>query len=63
MSDTLGKDDKWTFYQDPKNDWRWKRQSTNNKLVGASTEGYKNKKDCLDNAVRHGYVLPANQVS
>lgn len=49
-------EDTWEFYKDAKKEWRWKRTSSNGKEVGASTEGYKNKKDCVSNAKRHGYV-------
>ncbi len=47
--------DKWEFYKDKKNEWRWRRTATNGKIVGASAEGYKNKSDCIANAVRNGY--------
>lgn len=48
--------DKWTFAKDDKAEWRWSRKAPNGQIVGASTEGYKNKKDCVDNAVRNGYI-------
>ena len=47
--------DKWEFYKDSKNEWRWKRIAPNGKIVGASTEGYKNKSDCEANARRNGW--------
>lgn len=47
--------DKWEFYKDSKGDWRWKRIAPNGKIVGASTEGYKNKASCIANAIRNGY--------
>ncbi|MDD7887108.1 DUF1508 domain-containing protein [Flavivirga sp. 57AJ16] len=47
--------DKWEIYQDSKKEWRWKRTAPNGKTVGASTEGYKNKSDCIANAKRNGY--------
>lgn len=47
--------DKWEFYKDSKSEWRWTRTASNGKIVGASTEGYKNKQDCIDNAKRNGY--------
>lgn len=34
------------------NEWRWKRVSTNGRIVGASTEGYKRKIDAMENAYR-----------
>jgi uncharacterized protein YegP (UPF0339 family) len=47
--------DKWEFYKDDKEEWRWKRTAPNGKQVGASSEGYQNKSDCIENAKRHGY--------
>ena len=49
--------DKWEFYQDSKKEWRWKRTAPNGKKVGASTEGYVNKSDCIANARRNGYIV------
>ncbi|MFD2586141.1 YegP family protein [Croceitalea marina] len=48
--------DKWEFYKDKKKEWRWRRTAPNGDIVGASTEGYKNKSDCIANAKRNGYV-------
>ena len=56
--DKLGKDDIWEFYKDNnprKAEWRWRRTAPNGRIVGASTEGYHNKTDCIDNAIRNGY--------
>ncbi|MGK0188577.1 MAG: hypothetical protein ACI9R3_004388 [Verrucomicrobiales bacterium] len=47
-------DDKWHFYQDKKREWRWKRVARNGRIVGSSSEGYKNRSDCIDNARRNG---------
>ena len=52
----LGSNDKWTFYKDKANENRWRRTSKNGKIVGASTEGYKSKGDCQENAQRNGYM-------
>jgi uncharacterized protein YegP (UPF0339 family) len=48
-------DDKWEFYKDKAGEWRWHRTASNGKIVGASTEGYKNKSDCEENARRNGW--------
>ncbi len=48
--------DKWEFYKDPSEEWRWRRTASNGRIVGASTQGYKHKQDCVDNAIRNGYV-------
>ena len=48
--------DTWKFYQDAKGEWRWTRTAANGKVVGASTEGYKNRSDCVANAKRNGYT-------
>lgn len=47
--------DKWEFYQDERGEWRWRRIASNGRIVGASTQGYVNKSDCIENARRHGY--------
>jgi len=51
----IGNLDKWEFYKDSKEEWRWRRIASNGKIVGASTEGYKNKQNCINNAKRNGY--------
>ncbi len=40
--------------------WRWRVTASNGKIVGASTESYKNKKDCIDNAMKLGTFLNAH---
>jgi uncharacterized protein YegP (UPF0339 family) len=47
--------DRWEFYQDKQNDWRWRRKAVNGRIVGASSEGYRNRTDCVDNATRNGF--------
>jgi len=47
--------DKWEFYKDHENKWRWRRTAPNGNIVGASTEGYVNKADCEGNARRNGW--------
>ena len=47
--------DKWKFYKDAENQWRWQRTAPNGNIIGASTEGYKNKTDCVGNARRNGW--------
>jgi uncharacterized protein YegP (UPF0339 family) len=47
--------DRWEFYKDAKSEWRWRRVAGNNRIVGASSEGYKNRGDCVANAGRNGY--------
>ena len=47
--------DTWTFYQDKNDEWRWRRTAPNGDIVAASTEGYKNRADCVANARRNGY--------
>lgn len=48
-------EDKWEIYKDAKGEWRWRRTASNGRVVGAATEGYKNRLDCVANAKRHGY--------
>ena len=49
--------DRWTFYKDAAEEWRWKRVAPNNEVVGASSEGYINRVDCLVNAERNGMPI------
>ena len=49
--------DKWEFYKDAEEHWRWRRTSPNGNIIGAATEGYTNKADCRGNAfVTNGRV-------
>lgn len=45
-----------TFYKDNTKDWRWVQKAPNHEIVGASTEGYKNFQDALDNFERQQAV-------
>ncbi|MCV2886618.1 DUF1508 domain-containing protein [Aestuariibacter sp. AA17] len=49
------KKDRWEVYADNDNKWRWHRVARNGKVVGAATEGYANKADCINNMRRNGY--------
>jgi uncharacterized protein YegP (UPF0339 family) len=51
----IGLNDKWQIYKDNKDEFRWKRTAPNGVIVGASTESYKNKADCISNATRNGF--------
>lgn len=44
--------DKIQPYKDEAGEWRWTRTAPNNEEVGASTEGYANWQDCMDNLER-----------
>jgi len=46
--------DKWEVYKDKKGEYRWRCHSRNGNIVGAATEGYVKKADCVSNAQRHG---------
>lgn len=48
--------DKWEFYQDPAGKWRWRRTASNGRVTGASTQGYANRVDCVENARKSGYT-------
>lgn len=50
--------DKWEFYKDARGENRWRATAPNGKIVGASSEGYKSKPDCVKNAERMGYKKP-----
>lgn len=47
--------DRWKFYIDMTNEWRWKRIAPNERVVGASPQGYVTKNSCIENARRNGY--------
>ena len=50
--------DKVEIYKDSNGYYRWRRTATNGKIVGASTEGYVKKSDCIDNANRNMVKVP-----
>jgi uncharacterized protein YegP (UPF0339 family) len=56
MSSLFSTPDKWEFYKDRKGEWRWRRIAGNGREVGASTQGYVNRVDCVENARRNGYT-------
>lgn len=45
--------DKIEYYKDKAREWRWRRIAPNGEIVGSSSEGYKNKTECLNNAHRN----------
>ena len=45
-------DVKTEYYEDKKGEWRWRKTASNGEIIGASSEGYVNKKDCQSNANR-----------
>ncbi len=48
--------DRWLFYEDMGGEWCWRMTDTRNgKIIGASTEGYKNLDACEHNALRMGW--------
>lgn len=38
------------LFKDDKGEWRWNRKAANNKVIGASSESFKNKQDAIGNA-------------
>ena len=46
----------WEFYRDENDKWRWRRTAPNGRIIGASSQGYVNKSDCVENARLHGYT-------
>jgi uncharacterized protein YegP (UPF0339 family) len=53
--------DKCKVYKDGRNAWRWRRTAPNGKIIGASTEDYKNKSDCKGNAERNMTSCPIEE--
>jgi len=37
--------------------WRWRVTATNGRIIGASSQGYKNRIDCVENAMLLGESL------
>ncbi|EPT3118818.1 YegP family protein [Pseudomonas aeruginosa] len=48
--------DTWEIYKDKAGEWRWTRTASNGRIVGASSQGYVNRVDCVSNAQRNGYT-------
>jgi uncharacterized protein YegP (UPF0339 family) len=54
MASCIGNNgDRWEIYS-ASDGWRWRRTARNGDIVGASTQAYSNKSDCIDNARRNG---------
>lgn len=51
----LTMNDKFTFHKDANGDWYWTRTAPNGRIVGSSSEGYRNRADCEANARRNGW--------
>lgn len=48
------------FYQEAiSKDWRWQIKAFNGNIIGASTEGYKNRVDCEANLIAVGKAASA----
>ena len=45
--------DVWEIYHNT-DGWRWRRTASNGRIVGAATQGYSNRNDCIANAQRSG---------
>jgi uncharacterized protein YegP (UPF0339 family) len=43
------------IYKDGSGKWRWRATAANGNIVGASSQGYVNKSDCVANAKLFGY--------
>lgn len=52
MANEKASEDTISIFKDADGEWRWRRVASNGRIVGASTESYKNKQDCIDNANR-----------
>jgi uncharacterized protein YegP (UPF0339 family) len=45
--------DKWEIYM-AGDGYRWRRTARNGNIVGAASQGYSNRSDCVANAQRNG---------
>jgi hypothetical protein len=43
----------WSINHSP-GAWRWRERAANNRITAASTEGYRNRAECAQNAIDHG---------
>ena len=53
------------IYIDEAGEWRWRRIAPNGQCVGASTEGYKDRQDCIANLIRMngvGHIFRGDEV-
>lgn len=46
---------KFEFYQDKAGEWRWRKRAGNNRIIGASSEGFSSKQAAINNAKLNGY--------
>lgn len=53
----LGLSDFFLFYKDKAGKYRYRRTALNNEIVAASTQGYVDFDDCINNAVRCGFSV------
>lgn len=44
----MARDLKAELYQDKRNEWRWRIKAGNGKILAICSEGYKNKRDCVN---------------
>lgn len=51
-----GMGEKWDFYKDYADEWRWRRKDADGKLIAASPRGFLEKRECLAHAIEYGYV-------
>ncbi len=56
MATCTGRDgDRWEIYRNNRGEWEWRRRAAgNNRIVGASAEGYVRRASCIANARRNG---------
>ena len=54
-------ENRWQFYKDKMGQWQWRKYQVN-KVVAVSSDGYRSRKACVDNAKTRGYVVPEKGV-
>ncbi|MEO0762505.1 MAG: DUF1508 domain-containing protein [Pseudomonadota bacterium] len=47
--------DKWEFYKDKRGAMRWRRMAPNGKVIGASTQGFRDRLSAEENARLQGF--------
>jgi uncharacterized protein YegP (UPF0339 family) len=54
----LPKWQRWKFYLDQSNEWRWWCKAKNGRIIAASSEGFKRLSAAKKNAVKSGFIEP-----
>lgn len=51
----------WQFYKDKYGQWQWRKYEAK-KVVAVSSEGFRSRKTCVEDAIKRGYIIPAQRL-